>query len=399
MAGATVDGLLTTITGLIDEYLTMSDNFFAQMANQMDVKFNPIEAARIWYSPSSVTSSEIFPVRPDIDGIAEIPYEPLPPMVQFSDAFPIEEILPLPPTFIFSENVYTSTLLDDATTWLRDKINNGGTGLATSVETDIWNRSYERDLLAYKDAVDIELGRWAQRGWSIPNDVIAARIEELDEKFFMSRTDKSRDIAIEQAKLSQNNTQFSITNALVRENMMVQHHNHLYDRALAAAKAIVDAGVSVLNAMISRYNARLEAYKTKAVTFTEIEKAKISYHVARINKYRTEIEANVARITGLTNIYSADVSAYSAKIHAGSVNGQLRIEQQKMMAQSVENEIKTRLMAAQTNLIQFTELNKTKLITTAAVGEKFAGLVAGIANAISGVIVKEETTSKTDTGS
>ncbi|MBT9151316.1 MAG: hypothetical protein DDT40_01507 [candidate division WS2 bacterium] len=393
----TVDDNILNLRNVVSQYLNMANRFLEQMAAEMAVTFEPIRADRIWFSPNPIVSTVIPPTRPHIPDIPAVPFEALPMILTFSEPFPIEEIMPMPSKMIFTEAAYTSALLDSVIVWLNNQVIRGGTGLAPNVETAIWNRSYERDLQAYNDAVNEELVRWGQRGWTLPNDIIDARLMELNTKFMDSRIDRSRDIAIEQARLAQNNTQFTITNSITLEGIMIQHHNNIYNRALAAVKAIVDAEVAVLNAMVLRYNARLEAYKTKALTFTELEKAKISYYSARISKYKTEVEAHIARIAGLTDIYRADTSAYSARVNESTQLGQLRIEQQKMMGDFVKQNIVANLTAAQTNLQQFVSLQQAKIKGTEAGGTIYANLAASIANTITSTIAKVETSSKKTT--
>lgn len=386
MANSDVVARIAEIQTMMDNAINMSTDFLNNMKTELDFHIDPINPPQGWFAPSTITVDAEKPTRPDMP-MPEIAVPgDMAALPEFTEPFPTEEVLTLPRELSFTEQEYVSALLDDVKAWLSSGVANGGTGLDASVEQDIWDRQSERDLQTYRDAVDRKISEWSSRGFTMPNDVLDARLEELDDKFRMTDLDKSRDIAIKQAELAQTNTHFVITNSLTLEGMTLGHHENLMNRALNAAKAIVDAGVAVLNAMISRYNARLDAYKTRAITFTEIEKQKLEYHIARTNRWKAIVEAQVARIQGIADVYKADTGVYNAEIGKAEAVGRIRVAQQEMMVKQHGSDMERLLDAAKINLSKLVSQTQFKVNATMEGGKIYSHLAGSAANAISAIV-------------
>ena len=397
MASSDVTARMAEVNTMMDSAVTEANAFLALMKSELDFHVDPLIPPQGWFAPATITVDAEKPERPDIAEIPAVPAEPIPPMPEFDTPFPTEEVLLLPKDLTFNEQEYLSTLLDDVKAWLLAGVSTGGTGLGATVEQEIWDRQSERDLQTYRDAVDRKISEWSSRGFTMPNDVIDARLEELDDKFRMTDLDKSREVAIKQAELAQTNTHFIITNSLTLEGMTLGHHENIMNRALDAAKAVVSAGVEILNAQIRRYNANLDAYKTRAITFTELEKQKLEYFLARINKYKTEVEAHVARVRGLVDVYQADTNVYGAVVSKSKAEGDIRVAQQQMMVRQSENQLETLLEAAKVNLQKLISQSQFKVNATMQGGNVYAHLAAAAASAISAIVQLVDSTNRTGT--
>lgn len=393
MASTDIGLKIATIDGITNFIMAQTTIFLERMAEEMELGYTPIAPPDIWVSPASVTIDADMPTRPDLTIPAIAVPAGLTTLPGFDLPFPDDSDIAVPSNISFTEQKYISTLLDTVKAKLLSDVQAGSTGLAPSVETAIFDRQAERDIQLKNDAIDNEISKWSMRGFTLPNDVIDARLEEIETKFYDSRLDRSRDIAVNQAELAQKNSHFVITSSLTLETMAITHSENVNNRALTAAKTIAEVGVLILNAMINKHNSRLEAYKTKAITYTEIEKAKIDYHIARIQKYKTEVEANVAKISGYADIYRADAAAYSAIVSKGEAEGRLRVAQQEMVIQNIEKQMMIKLDASKANLSAFLEAAKVRIGAAQAGGNFWSAMGSSALQSISAILQKvEETT-------
>ena len=245
-------------------------------------------------------------------------------------ALPYDTLIP----FEYTEQEYESTLLDAVKLKLANDIENGATGVGPIVEADIWNRQSERDEIALTEAIDDLISTWSSRSFPLPNGILVAQIDELTEKHYNDRIDRSREIAIAQADLAQKNTQFSVTSAIQTEQILIQHFNNVADRALKSAISTVELGVAILKAKIDFYNSELERYKVQAQVYeSEIRAESLKIEIAKALLEGAKIRGDLRRQD--IEIYTAQVQAqgliidtYKTRMEAAKIR--LSIEQQKV---------------------------------------------------------------------
>ncbi len=265
--------------------------------------------------------SYTLPEIPTFNAI-EIPTAPAVTMPSFSSTLPYNDLTAPENVYSYTEKEYVSELLDSVKAKLNNDVVNGGTGLAPDIEQAIWDREVERDNKALQIAINNTIDAWSARGFDLPNGTVVSEIDKLTRDYEHSRLTRSRDIAVKQAELAQNNTQFAITSSINMESILLQHANNVANRALQSAKYIIDAAISIFNAKVTNYNMKLDAYKTEAQVFeskiraelskVEVFKAQLDgarlqgdLQINQVNLYKSQIEG----ISTLINIYKTKVEA------------------------------------------------------------------------------------------
>jgi hypothetical protein len=256
-----------------------------------------IPTAPEYVLPTAPTLSTV--TLPDVPVFSALP--------TFSGTLPDALAAPELPTLNFVEEEYTSSLKTAAEAWLLDVVNNGGTGLASSVEQAIFDRALTREVEAARRNLEVALDEFAP-GFSRPSGALRARTDQLRAELQNRVDDLDRKILEEQARLAQTNTHFAITEGLRHEAVLLQHHNAIADRALNFAKAVVDSAVSIYNLKVVEYQARLDSYKTEAQVFSELIRAA----ALEIERYKAELEAAKTAV----DVDNALVSRYQAQIQA-----------------------------------------------------------------------------------
>ncbi len=186
------------------------------------------------------------------------------------------------PTLQFNwndESIYSSDLLDVLKEKCLTDINNG-TGISSSVETDIINRETERDILINETAKTNIATDFAEFGWTMPDGVLAYNLAQIETEYQNKRLDKSRDIRIESFNLAQKNIHHAMDTATNIEASLMKCWSDIATRKLEAAKALVDSAIQIFKAqvefLISKtkiYESVIEAYKARIGL--EAEEAKV----------------------------------------------------------------------------------------------------------------------------
>lgn len=224
-----------------------------------------------------------------------------------------------PPTFVNpGELGYSSSVNDAVRAKLLNDIVYGGTGLSPLVEDAIWRRESERALLQHQEAMDQIADEFGRRGFKLPPQMMNGALMVEKVNFVNKSLDTSRDIAIKQAELAQNNTQFSVTQGNAYENMMITLWNNINQRVFEASKAVVGYSIEVYRANIERYNQMINVYKTKAdvwKTTIDGEVAKMQGYIAKLEGAKTTIELSKMNV----DVYSAKIAAIKTIIDAYAV--------------------------------------------------------------------------------
>lgn len=198
---------------------------------------------------------------------------------------------------------------------------NGESGLPRAIEDAIWERGRSRigkDYLALTQTVSNEL---SSRGFSVPNGVMVARLDEAKFAGHSATAGFSRDVAIRQAEIAIENLRFAMTMADDRRknaiNAAVQYVGSIVttvlDRGIQKAKLIVDAKTALWDASNRYYatlidNGRLLLGYEQLLEQRSIEIARLMTSIAQSDTERYT-QGAVAGATSMANIAS---SAYSS---------------------------------------------------------------------------------------
>jgi hypothetical protein len=261
--------------------------------------------------PSDLTvSSQTVPNIPSIS------------LPSFGETIPTLDISLPPTTLAYVESTYTSSIKTAIETSLLSKIQNGGTGLNATIEGNIWNRDVERLAEVLEDNITDTMNRFSGRGFTAPPGVLAAQVQELQINHTNERAQQSRDVAIEQAKIADQNTRAFLESGLSWENVQISHANNIANRSLEAEKSVIEFGISLFNSKVTKFNAEIARYQAKDLEVqSEIRiqqlgleqyKAELSGVEASSNKDRVSIENYRAKIAGhdaIVNLYQAETAA------------------------------------------------------------------------------------------
>lgn len=247
-----------------------------------------------------------------------------------------------PAPFAFSPGArYASELLGSLQARL-NQIIHGGTGLAPAVEAQIWGRAADRgQTLAL--ARDQELLRDAEAlGFPLPQGVLIGQRFDARRQAFDQLANDSREIAVEQAKLEQSNTQQAIQAALQLETVLMDNVYKMEQLAFQVAKETADNAIAAHNARIEYFKALLDGYRSYASVYQTLiqaemnkvevfrallqaEQAKADINKSLVDRYRSEIEASMAGV----EIYKARVGAAQTLVELERTRIQAGAEQIK----------------------------------------------------------------------
>ena len=280
----------------------------------------------------------------EITGSSDLEYPTVPTMTDISiPGAPPGEVLPsfsgASPTaltsspdtvLVYSEDIYSSDLADATKTKLESDIENGGTGLDSDVEADIWTRARARKDLQneamYTEAQDF----FSARGFTLPPGALAGRLRDASAEQIRETAQINYEIAIEQARLAQNNTQFAIKSSIDYENALMAHQDKVGERAFRAAVETVDVAIKVYNAKVAYYNSQLAAYQAEGSVF----ESRMRGALIAIEEYKARLDA--ARLAGEVN--KIEVDLYTAQMAGLNVAAQVYSEQVRGQALVMESE-------------------------------------------------------------
>ncbi|ROH88011.1 hypothetical protein ED236_00515 [Pseudomethylobacillus aquaticus] len=271
---------------------------------------------------------------------------PSPPTTQiplFSEIAPDYDLTPPSEEFVWTEREYQSDLLDEARKILLSDIQNGGYGIRTEDETPLWDRARDRIVNQAEAELRSADRMAAARGFPLPTGAQNALITQAQQSVTSQLSDINREISIKRAEMYVQARQFAITTGLSAEQFLLSYHASVEERALNAAKFVIEAAINLFNARAQDFNARLGRWQAKAQFYeTEIRAA-----LAPLEQYRAELEGS--RITSQIN--SDQLDLYRSQI--AGVEALIGIYQSEMQAANIAADIeriKLQAFAEQVNV-------------------------------------------------
>ena len=202
----------------------------------------------------------------------------------------------------WTETPYTSPVLSALQAEILRQMA-GGTGLHPHIEAALFARARGRDdeqaLKARQEAVDT----LAARGFELPSGVLQAQINATIEQSRLAAAATNRDILVQASELEQANLRNAVAQGIACETILIAQHDRVIERSFQAARARLDAEVSLYGIGVQLFNARQSA-RTIAV---EVFKAELQGALAHLDEFRARIEA--AKAAGDYNKTQADIFA------------------------------------------------------------------------------------------
>lgn len=246
------------------------------------------------------------PDVPSLVGI-NVPTEPLLNLPTFTAVQPDS---PLAPQYIFgfSEQAYTSQLLQDLRAQLDAWVNGASTGLSPEVEQAIWNRDRTRTVTAAQQKINESVRTFAMRGFPKPPGALSLDIQQALQDAQSQVIAQSRDVAIKQADLEQGNRRFAFETAWKVEEGLITYNGQIAQRAFETAKFAQQVGIDIFHEVVGKYTADIQAY----VANVEVFKAALQAELSKLDVYKAELEGQ--RLITEINVQAVEV--YKARIGA-----------------------------------------------------------------------------------
>lgn len=256
-----------------------------------------------------VKPNAILPVVPTIKQI-NIPTAPVITLPTFKGTLPDLTLVAPDANFTYNEVPYSSALLAKLTTFLSTKLD-GGTGLTASVEQQIWDRARNREAKASEAGLIASLESMAAQGFDAPTGAMQQRVIDAQEKLNEKSAELSREIAIEQAKLEQENDKTYSAMVVQLEGLLIQHADRAADRALEVAKARVDLAIRVFDMNVAQFNANITRYQAEAQVFQQLVQAALTNaEIYRIQVESAKLEVDVQSV--YVDLYRAQLQGVDA---------------------------------------------------------------------------------------
>lgn len=244
-------------------------------------------ASPSFVSPAIPTAPTItLPAVPTLAALA-LPEAPSIALPAFAAFAPDDDLVAPTTEFQFAEAAYESTLLDPLKAKLLADLTDGGYGIETADEVALFNRARDREVDAMMSRISDAGRAMASRGFPLPPGELSVHVDRAYQEMQDKVSTASRDIMLERSKLYVENRQFTIREVKDLEQMLLNFHNAVQERALNVSRLTVEFSVAIFKSLVERYNARLGAYRTEAEVFA----SRIRGELAKAEIYRTQVEA------------------------------------------------------------------------------------------------------------
>ena len=332
--------------------------------------------------------------------------KPNPPSIGPLENVTIPSIsIPDPPgdpaaSFIYNEANYQSQLLIDLKAALLAYVQDGGTGLAADVEAAIWARARARKDLQNEKVYDEALNFFAARGFALPPGVLGGRLTEALAEQTRADAQINYEVMIEQARLAQTNTHFTITSSIQLEGQEREYFDKIANRAFEKAKTVVDVIINLYNTKMQGYIAKMEGKKIEAdVAKTrgalQISKNEntVAVFEARINRYEVELKSEIGIAETIGKIYGYKVAGYEAKARVAIADLNAQVEIFKGRVAQSDNQTKLTIAEATMTLGAYIEAAKMQAAAAEGAANISAQLAASALSAVNATATLGHSTS------
>lgn len=230
---------------------------------------------------------------------------------------------------------YASQLLDALKATLLSRLS-GGTGLPAAVEQAIWDRARDRETRIAQSNED-DINRQAEAlGFNLPSGVLAAQLLEARQNYYDKLSELSRDIAIKQAELEQENLKQTIAAGMQLEGQLIDYAYKLEALSFENAKTYADNAIQVYNSSVDGFKALLAGYAQYAANYKvliDAELTKIEVYKAQLAGEQTKADINntlVQQYKATIDAGMSQVEIYRAQV--GAAQTLVEIEQAKIGA-------------------------------------------------------------------
>jgi len=239
-------------------------------------------------------SDQVIADEPDYDDavaptITEVTVGDIPSIVQPSLSIIHPEFSEVVSLHSFDHTVdeYKSELAELIKAKLKNDVENGGTGLGTAIEDQIWDNAVESLQEVHEQQQQEVLTFWAGRGFEFPPGALSGALAMVAQQQAKGKEQLNRDIAIEQARLADQNTRWANDAGITFENYLMNHHDAIASLSLDAAKHAQQSAIDTYKIRVMFYEAKLAGINSEIAAFESQLKA----NDAILQEFRLKIEA------------------------------------------------------------------------------------------------------------
>jgi hypothetical protein len=280
------------------------------------------------------------------------------------------------------DNSYTSPLLESLRRKLRDWVEDGGMALPAEREADFWNRNYERDMQANRDAKDSIASDWAKKSFPMPNGLLIAAQAQADITFRDKRNDTSRDIALKQAELAESNTRNAVEKGIGLEGVLMTFKNQCQDRIFQASKTLLEAMVTFYQAQLMKYQTMATIYRTLIDGRIQEAKGIIEIYTANVQAFTSRVIAETSRLKAISDVYLSETEAYKADAQVYTAIADLDIKIFTSLIQKAVAKADILIKNAEMELKDQEVISGLKVEAMKTIATVLSQLVAGMMSAI-----------------
>ena len=275
--------------------------------------------------PSMTMESVAIPLLPSLDAIT-VPTISIP---EYTLSSPIVEI-------VYNEDIYSSDLNNVLKIALIDFVENGGTGLGSTIEDALWARARARQELLNERTYNEAEEYFASRGYTIPPGALGGKLTEALAEQTRGDAQLNYEISIEQARLARAQSEYSMNAAIVLEGQDKEQFNNVANRALAHAQAAAQVILDLFNTKVQAYIGQVEgakvgseAEKIRVTAQVAANESAVNVYKADIEKYKADVQKEISIIEQTAKVYGYTIAGYEAdaKIAASDLDAQIKVYQ------------------------------------------------------------------------
>jgi hypothetical protein len=278
-------------------------------------------------------------------------------------------------TFAFSESAYSSDLWTQLKAKIAADLAAGGTGLGATIEADIWNRAKARTVVENGRVRDQLESGIAARGFTLPTGALQAAIAEAIIEETRANSDINEKIAIEQARLAQENNKVQLDSAIRVETLSVEENSQRQLRVLDAAKAAVSAGIEM-------YNGLLNGCKLQVDVKAAVNKGRLDNYLGQVEATKLELQYITSRIDAVVKSYLASAEVYKASVQAGTADLEAQVKVYEGQLEKAKAEANVTIESGKATLEAYIANRQLMLETVKAGAQVCSQLAASAMSAV-----------------
>jgi len=207
----------------------------------------------------------------------------------------------------FVEEDYQSECLDRIKVEIKRMLDTG-TGMPAALEQMLVDRLSQREDRESTRAVQEAMEEASSRGFSSPPGRTMRRVQQARQRNQELKSSRHREVFVQRRQEEIQNFQFAIAQGIGLENILINLHLNVMQRAFDLSRAVADLKFRQLEAEVTIYNAALQGYQVDA----QVYEARLRAELQKLERFRLQIQAEALK----QEIDRNKVAIYTAQLEA-----------------------------------------------------------------------------------